>query len=145
MVIVLLSVTPFFSTAICISSCVAKDNSFWSVKFFTWVNFAFQIGEGFHFCRFSVCFLLSTSTSRLVLLIVFIILGFALHENIFSVKKRKGFTKKVSSSDSIRVNLGNSVIFFIFWIGFTEVSFEFFWVFTIWFVFLFFLSACPVL
>ena len=49
MVIILLSVTPFFSKAIFISLAIRRDNCFRGAKLFMWVGFQFQVAESFPF------------------------------------------------------------------------------------------------
>ena len=62
--------------------------------------------------KFLACFLLSTSTSRLLLIIRFTVGGVAKSEIVFSIKKEDCLAQRVSSSDSIKINLGNLVISF---------------------------------
>ena len=69
------------------------------------VNFVFYTVESFYFHLLSACFLYSTFTNRLPLLIFFTGRRFTL-----SIKKVDNLTKEVSSRDSLTINIGNSII-----------------------------------
>ena len=61
---------------------------------------------------FSACLPLSTSTSKLPFLVFLTVLGVALVEITFSMRKGENLARQTSSKDSITMNLEKSAVSF---------------------------------
>ena len=114
MEILFILVTPCFPRADAISSSVANANSLLLITPLEVLSFScgyalhLVIWNVFIFNKFSACFQLSTSTSKLPFLVCLTVFGLALVDITCSMRKGEILSRQTSSKDSITMNLVES-------------------------------------